>query len=168
MHAHIEICRYHLSERYKKMPLAMRQKLAQDCLLLDVPLDEEVPKTYSIPYSWQNEHFIDLTTVGAVLVEHDIDFKIKRFKGSYRVEGTQDLNVAGATVGAVHNVTLQVAIPNLLLWAVDEVMVYEDACTESLQKYLDEGWRMLAICPPAAQRRPDYILGRQKAMVARD
>ena len=29
---------------------------------------------------------------------------------------------------------------------------------------LDDGWRILAICPPNSQRRPDYILGRSRGV----
>lgn len=101
-------------------------------------------------------HLIDLTTTGALLADLELPFTIKRFKSCYKVE----------TKGPTSNVNLQVAIPNLLLWSVDEVMVAEDECTMSLQDRLNEGWRILAICPPAAQRRPDYILGRQKKDIA--
>jgi hypothetical protein len=38
----------------------------------------------------------------------------------------------------------------------------DDACTDNLQAHLNEGWRIIAVCPPDAKRRPDYILGRTK------
>lgn len=57
---------------------------------------------------------------------------------------------------------IQIAVPDLALMWIDEVEVQEDFCTHQLQSMLDEGWRILAICPPNAQRRPDYILGRRK------
>lgn len=44
--------------------------------------------------------------------------------------------------------------------AVDKVMVLEDACTDKLQEHLEEGWRIIAVCPQRDQRRPDYILGK--------
>jgi hypothetical protein len=59
-------------------------------------------------------------------------------------------------------------IPNVGLLAIDEVIWLENACTELLQEALDTGWRILAVCPPNAQRRPDYILGRSKASVTED
>lgn len=43
---------------------------------------------------------------------------------------------------------------------VNRMMLVEDSCTDSIQGYLDEGWRILAIQPQPDQRRPDYILGR--------
>jgi hypothetical protein len=39
-------------------------------------------------------------------------------------------------------------------------MHLDDACTDDVQRHLDEGWKILAVCPPNSQRRPDYILGR--------
>ena len=39
----------------------------------------------------------------------------------------------------------------------------EDVCTDVLQQELNNGWRIIAICVQADQRRPDYILGRYNA-----
>lgn len=77
-----------------------------------------------------------------------IEYRIVKFRNTYRVEDPD-------THQHVH-----VHIPNVGLLAVREVMVLEDACTNSLQDHLDDGWSILAICPPNATRRPDYILGR--------
>ncbi len=57
---------------------------------------------------------------------------------------------------------VQVSIPDLGLLLMDEVQHLDDCCTDQLQKELDDGWRILAVCPPNAARRPDYILGRRK------
>lgn len=97
----------------------------------------------------------DLSTAGPLLIELGLQFAVKRSHSCYRV--------SGAPSGGVTSVTnTQLAIPNLLLLEVDEVSVIEDACTDQLQGRLDEGWRILAACPPAAARRPDYVLGRSK------
>lgn len=53
-----------------------------------------------------------------------------------------------------------IAIPDLGLMTVKYVKVLEDCCTDVLQDHLDKGWRLLAVCPPCSQRRPDYVLGR--------
>lgn len=45
---------------------------------------------------------------------------------------------------------------------IDKVKVLTDLCTDDLQEELDAGWRVVAVCPQRNQRRPDYILGRQK------
>lgn len=57
---------------------------------------------------------------------------------------------------------VQITIPDMALMYIDEVTWLDDACTEMVQDHLNEGWRILAVCPPNAQRRPDYILGRRK------
>lgn len=54
---------------------------------------------------------------------------------------------------------VHIAIPDLGLLRMRKVTVLEDACTDELQAWLDKGWRILAVCPPNAARRPDYILG---------
>jgi hypothetical protein len=66
--------------------------------------------------------------------------------------------------GNVHQFSdrVQITIPDLGLLYIDEVTHMDDACTDTLQDKLDDGWRILAVCPPNAQRRPDYILGRRK------
>lgn len=73
--------------------------------------------------------------------------------------GVDRLNMAElAAAGAV----VQVHVPDLPLMLIDEVDYMDDACTVELQSRLNDGWRILAVCPPNAQRRPDYILGRRK------
>lgn len=47
--------------------------------------------------------------------------------------------------------------PNLL--GISRLKLVEDCCTDALQSELDDGWRLVAVCPQEA-RRPDYILGR--------
>lgn len=57
---------------------------------------------------------------------------------------------------------VQISVPDQALMYIDEVTHLDDCCTDELQGYLNEGWRILAVCPPNAQRRPDYIMGRRK------
>lgn len=45
------------------------------------------------------------------------------------------------------------------LMQVNDLMLCEDYCTDALQVKLDDGWRIIAVCPQEA-RRPDYVLGR--------
>lgn len=45
------------------------------------------------------------------------------------------------------------------LHSVNRLMLCEDYCTDALQEKLDDGWRLVAVCPQE-NRRPDYVLGR--------
>ena len=69
--------------------------------------------------------------------------------------GQEDMGTLIAKGAAV-----QIHVPDLVLMGYDKVMHLDDACTDELQEQLDDGWRILAVCPPNAARRPDYILGR--------
>lgn len=57
------------------------------------------------------------------------------------------------------NERVRVVVPGLGLLSIERVMVLTDQCTESVQTYLTQGWRILAICPQPDQRRPDYVMG---------
>lgn len=58
------------------------------------------------------------------------------------------------------NYKVGVHISDLGLLGVRFVKVLVDECTDELQGYLDDGWRILAVCPQPNSRRPDYIIGR--------
>ncbi len=58
------------------------------------------------------------------------------------------------------NTKVGVHISDLGMLNVRHVTWLEDACTRELQRHLDEGWRILAVCPQPNSRRPDYVLGR--------
>lgn len=109
------------------------------------------------PYYYSgSDIYIDMTEEGVYLANLGIPFEVKKFKGAYwadkrlpdRVQGPQSI--------------VQISIPNLALLLIDEVTWLEDACTQDLQSHLDDKWRILAVCPPNSQRRPDYILGRTR------
>ena len=88
----------------------------------------------------------------AYLRSKEIEFNIKDFKNNYKPDTTKS--------GAAYHYHL----PNIGLLMINEVTWLEDACTESLQGKLDEGYRIIAVCPPNGARRPDYILGRTKGI----
>lgn len=56
--------------------------------------------------------------------------------------------------------TYQLHLPNNDLLKYNKVMAVEDLCTDKLQEYLDDNWRMIAVIPQPQQRRPDYVLGK--------
>lgn len=86
--------------------------------------------------------------------------EITRIKGLTGPTGwlRNHAEVADAAVSTVH-----IHVPNIGLLSIDEVDWIEDACTQELQSRLNDGWRILAVCPPNSTRRPDYILGRTRS-----
>lgn len=58
------------------------------------------------------------------------------------------------------NENCKVAVAGLGLLSVNQVEVRLDLCTDELQRDLNNGWSILAVCVQPDQRRPDYILGR--------
>ena len=55
---------------------------------------------------------------------------------------------------------IQMHVPNFMLITFTHVKLMESCCTDQLQVALNEGWRMIAVCPPLDERRPTYILAR--------
>lgn len=66
-------------------------------------------------------------------------------------------------IGKLFNDKCQQEQPGPNLLNVNETMLMEDACTDALQENLENGWRIIAVCPQP-QRRPDYVLGRKKGL----
>jgi hypothetical protein len=86
----------------------------------------------------------------AWLKSNEVDFIIKDFKNTYKSQNMSDGN------------QYHYHLPNIGLLLINEVTWLEDACTEVLQGKLDEGFRIIAVCPPNGARRPDYILGKAR------
>jgi len=53
---------------------------------------------------------------------------------------------------------VQVHLPGNELLKIRELELLSDACTDSVQQKIKDGWKILAICPMPT-RRPDYIMG---------
>lgn len=106
---------------------------------------------------------VDLDTDGKALAAAGLEFTVHRFKGNYFPNDTADfLRRHGDRFISDAPQAVHVHIPNIGLLAINEVTWLEDACTQELQSHLDDGWRILAVCPPDSVRRPTYILGRTK------
>ena len=59
----------------------------------------------------------------------------------------------------IHKTIYQISVANIGLMQIQRVEVLEDCCTDELQRELDRGWRLLAVCPPNDARRPSYVIG---------
>lgn len=104
-------------------------------------------------YNWPRETILDTETDGPYLLSLGLTFSVTQIKGTLPLESI----LPGGT-----KYTVNVQVPHIGLLMIDEVKLEENCCTDKLQGLLDEGWRLLCVCPPNAQRRPDYILGRSK------
>ncbi len=162
--AYIEID-YYSAQRHKiaAMDRDTYERVRQDIPALNLSEWQEGKNEAPTWYGVGSSAMIDLETDGKVIAELGIDFKVKRFKGAYfagepvgryqtQIKGAADMNVG---------TLIQVAIPDLALMHITEVKVLEDCCTDALNDELECGWRIIAVCPPNSQRRPDYILGRR-------
>ena len=58
--------------------------------------------------------------------------------------------------------SIHIHIPSPELSYFNKVDFLEDSCTDKLQDWLDEKWRIIAVIPRPGQRRPDYILGKKE------
>jgi hypothetical protein len=58
------------------------------------------------------------------------------------------------------NQRVNVHVGGGLITTYNELKLKEDSCTDELQRELNDGWRIVAVCVQPDQRRPDYILGR--------
>ena len=101
----------------------------------------------------------------AALAELGFEMKIKPFPGTMvsKMADRADWDSRPVNPQDLINATaVNISIPDQALLKIDLVTWLEDACTQDLQAHLDDGWRILAVCPPNAARRPDYILGKNR------
>lgn len=141
-----------------------------EILALIPNLPDERPK-YGVNAIWVTAD--EMVTLKRLEIGFDIDKTELATKTGSMIVKLQDrladrwpdvaTNEVPAGEGLQGGQIVQLAIPDLGLLTLDEVTYMTDACTDMLQDELDKGWRILAVCPPNAQRRPDYILGRKKS-----
>ena len=58
------------------------------------------------------------------------------------------------------NITIH--MPSNELISMNSFTWIEDACTEELQRMIDDGYRVVSCIPQVGNRRPDYVLGKIK------
>lgn len=120
--------------------LALRGKVK----LYKLPLTQEELEKLS---EWQDKtDFVDGAEVEA-WNSVGIDVKLSRMKGV--ASNSRDLR----------QTVYQISVANVGLIQIQRVDVLEDCCTDELQRWLDRGWRLLAVCPPNDARRPSYVMG---------
>jgi len=114
---------------------------------------------YSVPRMRMSmEEVANLTRAGVT------QFDIEGVDGTMltKMRDRGDLMDRGGPLDYQAGRLIQITVADNMLMFVNEVEWEDDCCTQDVQKRLDEGWRILAVCPPNAARRPDYIFGRTK------
>jgi len=142
----IETCENYLGKRLREMGADEYQAMATKHPYLDLPIDQNELR------DWWSGKFVGTFDDVAALAADGIECNIKRVRGILTERLIPD------AVGA-QNVINNVAIPNVGMFAVTRLRVLEDQCTDYVQRWLDDGWRIVAVCPPNDTRRPTYILG---------
>jgi hypothetical protein len=110
-----------------------------------LPEDRSTFDADKFPYF--NDYIIDAEEATAWTEIADVEVHMSRISG-----------VATPTVNPAQSV-YNISVANIGLMQVERVRVEEDCCTDKLQGFLDDGWRLIAVCPPNDARRPSYILG---------
>lgn len=135
-------------------------------------LRQAVPTLPATPPNWEVHGVHYLTMDNAkVLAKYGISFEVSKSSetdtvGSMLVtlqNRIAELELEGAKKAecVAEGACVQIHVPDQCLMKINEVQVIEDCCTDRLQDELNDGWRILAVCPPNAKRRPDYVLGRK-------
>lgn len=99
----------------------------------------------------------DQTFEKSFFKNHKEDFDTSSLVALAETFNKENFEKAKETPSPIH-----IHIPSPELSFFNQVDWLEDACTQAIQKELDDGWRIIACIPRPGQRRPDYILGRRK------
>lgn len=115
------------------------------------------------PYQYNEVTIKSVATLfdGTMEMREQMDAVLNRMNtAAARLEAQQacDLGAMQPDVPGWNGRT-QSAISGPVLHAFNDLMLCENCCTDNLQNLLNDGWRMIAVCPQES-RRPDYVLGR--------
>jgi hypothetical protein len=126
------------------------------------PSDDDYEDSPTIAVT--ERQYIDLIQAGI-----NVDNVLSVTDGGYDIDGaiqkvelllSKVTKFADSIGNTEYNEKVEVYTPGAGLMLFNSVMLLSDACSDSLQTHIDEGWRIIAACPQPDQRRPDYILGR--------
>lgn len=77
-----------------------------------------------------------------------------------QLEMMNEIGKAALNSSQHYNSKCGTPVSDAFLYQVDRILLLEDACSDTLQRNLNDGWRIIYVAPQPDQRRPDYILGK--------
>lgn len=118
-------------------------------------------KEWTKEKSWNfscEEQIIDIEDIPGDIIEIEA-IEFKPLKKVQFVRAAPNFNLSDfSQVKEFTKSVSQIVMPGYDLLKYGAIHVEENACTDVMQKKLDEGWRIIAVLPRLDQRRPDYIL----------
>ncbi|MBS7703264.1 hypothetical protein [Chelatococcus asaccharovorans] len=140
------------STTIRELPRDKWEDLRQGVRQLNLPEWKEADE--KAPYFHLSEEIlVDLATHGGCLTRNGVRFEITHFEHAYRTRGTDER-------GDEHH--LHVHVPDQSLLSISEVEQIPNADLWDVQRRLDDGWHILAVCPPNGTMKPDFIMGRSR------
>lgn len=92
--------------------------------------------------------------------EAGLKLEVSRVRGMFS-EQTPEAVLKDAQLG-FRPVNIDITVPGgVALTSIRRVTWLENSCTDVLQTYLSEGWRLIAVCPANDTRRPTYVVGHE-------
>lgn len=147
----------HLDELVAGLPTARKEEVSYKCQYLMSEKDLLTVLSTVEVYSYGNEPSVE--KVELVMDMADPMEAVRHMLERMELAASRLTAEAGQALAPAFNAYTNSPIPGPHLLGISRVMIAEDCCTDTLQTLLDEGWRLIAICPQEA-RRPDYVLGR--------
>lgn len=138
------------------------KKVFEECVSTEEQADEAAERFVRGIAEDKYWSFDEIITVEglAALTDMGLRVNVRRVKGMFSdvasLQPSEILAIAQKSRSEVH-----VHVPGgVALTSITQVEYMEDACTNALQDKLNEGWRIIAVCPANDTRRPTYILGK--------
>ncbi len=128
---------------------------AYQALRIRIP-EMELPEDQSKCVGYWSSPFIGTVDELQYLSELGLKVEVSRVRGLL-AETLPGLGAPPAPPGATQ--VVNVTIPGIGLFSVQRLEVLENSCTDVVQGRLNEGWRIVAVCPPNDTRRPTYVMG---------
>ena len=119
----------------------------------------------------QDNHLVDLNLFASkckykfylkesIISQEPTINNIQAILGAIEEKSTSLESLVNKIKDTTFNSKTSVHVGGGLITTYNDLLLKEDTCTDDLQNDLNNGWRIIAVCTQADQRRPDYVLGR--------